>query len=98
MSLLSVGVFGTSSKENEKRVPIHPDQIEWIDEQVREKLTFEQGYGHHFGIDDEQIAAQVGGMAPREDLFRNCDVLLLPKPVQADFDAMPEGAILWGWP
>ncbi|MFQ5446873.1 MAG: alanine dehydrogenase, partial [Saprospiraceae bacterium] len=27
-----------------------------------------------------------------------CDIMLLPKPVQEDFDAMKKGAILWGWP
>ena len=43
MSLLTVGVFGTSKKEQEKRVPIHPDQLDWIDQEIRSHLFFEEG-------------------------------------------------------
>ena len=98
MSLLSVGVFGTSSKADEKRVPIHPDQLEWIDKEVRQKLIFEENYGLSFDMSDEQIAALSGGVAPREELFERCDIMLLPKPVQKDFDSMRPNSILWGWP
>ena len=98
MSLLTVGVFGRSSKQNEKRVPIHPDQIGWIDEEIRKNLFFEEDYGAQFDLEDREIAEQVGGILPREQLFKKCDVMLLPKPVQADFNAMQERGILWGWP
>lgn len=27
---MDIAVIGTSKKENERRVPIHPDQISWI--------------------------------------------------------------------
>ena len=50
MSLLKVGVFGTSSKKDEKRVPIHPDQLEWIDEEIRQHLFFEENYGLPFDV------------------------------------------------
>lgn len=98
MSLLSVGVFGTSSKADEKRVPIHPDQLEWIDEEVRQKLFFEENYGLPFGMSNEQIDALSGGVVSREELFKRCDIMLLPKPVQKDFDSMQPNSILWGWP
>jgi len=96
MSLLSVSVFGTSTKEDEKRVPIHPSHLEWINEKVRKKLTFEQGYGEPFGMDDHELSKWVS-LAPRQELFHCSDVILLPKPGQKDIDAMPEGSILWGW-
>jgi alanine dehydrogenase len=37
-------------------------------------------------------------MASREELFRECDVVLLAKPVEADFATMKAGAVHWGWP
>ncbi len=97
MSLLSVSVFGTSTKENEKRVPIHPKHLEWIDKDIREKLTFEKGYGEPFGMDDEELSKWVGNIVPREELFNCSDVILLPKPGQEDIDAIPKEKILWGW-
>jgi len=53
MSLLSVGVFGTSRKKQEKRVPIHPDHLNWIAPEIRTHLFFEEGYGLPFGVNDE---------------------------------------------
>ena len=98
MSLLKVGVFGTSSKEDEKRVPIHPEQLHEIEESLRQHLVFEEGYGLKFGLEDKGLAEQSGGIAKREDLFNLCDVVLLAKPVPADFRQMKENSILWGWP
>ena len=98
MSLLTVGVFGTSRKKQEKRVPIHPDQLDWIDGKIRSQLIFEEGYGVPFGMDDTQLAAMSGGVLSRADLFQQCDIALLAKPIQEDFDEMKEGTIHWGWP
>lgn len=98
MALLSVGVFGSSSKQYEKRIPIHPDQIEWIDEEVCKKLFFEEGYGEQFDMPDDRIAALSGGIVPRSELFKRCDIMLLPKPGPEDFESMRPNAIHWGWP
>jgi alanine dehydrogenase len=98
MSLLNVSVFGTSSKENEKRVPIHPEQLGWLEPEIREKLTFEEGYGLPFGMDDDDLAGLVKRVVPREELFECSDIMLLPKPGLADMEAMKEGSIHWGWP
>ena len=98
MSLLTVGVFGTSRKKQEKRVPIHPDQINWIDENIKKNLFFEEGYGIPFGMSDEQLAALSGGVLSRTELFQQCEIALLAKPVHKDFEDMKEGTILWGWP
>lgn len=98
MSLLTVGVFGTSRKKQEKRVPIHPDQLHWIDQEIRNHLFFEEGYGLPFGMNDEELATLSAGVLSRKMLFKHCDIALLAKPVQKDFDDMKEGTIHWGWP
>ena len=98
MSLLTVGVFATSQKEYEKRVPIHPEHFSWIEEDVRKHLLFEEGYGLPFGVTNEEIDDTSGGMVSRTELFERCDIALLAKPVQADFEAMKDGTIHWGWP
>lgn len=98
MSLLTVGVFGTSRKKQEKRVPIHPDQLGWIDQEIRNHLFFEEGYGLPFGMNDTELSALSSGVLSRTELFQRCDIALLAKPVQEDFDDMKEGAIHWGWP
>ncbi|MBT8230483.1 MAG: N(5)-(carboxyethyl)ornithine synthase [Bacteroidia bacterium] len=98
MSLLTVGVFGSSRRKQERRVPIHPDQLEWIDNELRNQLFFEEGYGLPFGLDDDKLESMCGGIRSRSELFQSCDINLLAKPVQADFDKMKEGAIHWGWP
>ncbi len=48
MTSLTLGVVGSSFKENELRVPIHPEQLDWIDLSVRKKMFFEVGYGERF--------------------------------------------------
>ena len=98
MSLLTVGVFGTSRKKQEKRVPIHPGHLNWIDREVRSHLLFEEGYGLPFGMNDAELATMSAGVLSRTELFEQCDIALLAKPVQEDFDAMKEGTIHWGWP
>lgn len=98
MALLTVGVFGKSQMENEKRVPIHPRQLGWIDKEIRQHLYFEEDYGLPFGVSNDDIRSMVGGMLSRDQLFEKCDIVLIPKPVLADFKAMKENTILWGWP
>lgn len=98
MSLLSVGVFGTSRKKQEKRVPIHPDHFNEIGEETKKHLLFEAGYGLPFGINDNDLGKLSGGVLSRAELFQGCDIALLAKPTQKDFDEMKEGAIHWGWP
>ena len=54
--MLKFGVIGTSKKQNEQRVPIHPDHFDRIPESLRKLLTFEQGYGAPFDITDAERA------------------------------------------
>ena len=93
---LAIGVLGTSLKENEFRIPIHPDQFSWIDKEIKKKLFFEKNYAKNFGINREKFEG-FGGVLDRTDIFKKCDLVLVPKPVLSDFQAMKEGATLCGW-
>ena len=97
--LLTVGVIGKSSKENEKRVPIHPEHVKSIPQKLREQITFEEGYGERFGMNDNTLAKLTSGrVAFREEILNGFDCVLLPKPLAEDLSQVREGAIVWGWP
>jgi N5-(carboxyethyl)ornithine synthase len=98
VSNLSFGVIGTSQKEDERRIPIHPDHLPRIPENIRRQLVFEEGYGAPFGITDSAIAAQTGGVATRSELLADVGNVIIPKPVLSDLEELREGGILWGWP
>jgi len=95
---LTLGVIGLTSKENERRLPIHPDHFERIDANVREHIYLEHGYGEHFGVSDVQLSAWVAGMRTRAELIAVCDVILLLKPDARDLAELRTGQVLWGWP
>jgi alanine dehydrogenase len=99
MALSKIGVIGTSKKEDERRVPIHPEHITRLPEEIRKKLIFEKGYGDRFNINDEEIAAQTGGiMATRSEILSDIGSVIIAKPVLADFEKMKVGGLLWGYP
>ena len=98
MRQLSVGVIATSRKQDERRLPIHPEHVQRIDAALRRRMFLEQGYGERFGFSDAQLAPLVGGLRSRDALLADCDVLLLPKPVPADLEALRAGQVVWGWP
>ena len=98
MDRLTIGVVGTSRKQDERRRPLHPAHLERIDEAVRAHLLVEQGYGAHFGVSDQEIARWVDGVVDRDELVRRSDVILLPKPLADDLADMRDGQVLWGWP
>ena len=59
MNNLSVGVIGTSKKDDERRVPIHPEHLPRLTEELRRQLIFETGYGERFGTSDSELAALI---------------------------------------
>jgi alanine dehydrogenase len=93
-----LGILSRSSKENERRVPIHPLHFERIDPDLRGRIYLEQGYGERFGMPDEQLAAFVAGLRSREQLIAECDIVLLAKPLAQDLAELRSGQVLWGWP
>ncbi len=98
MNKLKFGVLGTSRKEDEQRIPIHPEHLIRLPEQIRRQLIFEEGYGTPFGITDSEMSDQSGGIATRHKLLANIGNVILAKPVLADFEELREGGILWGYP
>ena len=98
MSKLRFGVVGTSRKIDEHRMPIHPEHLSRLPENIRRRLIFEEGYGVPFNIPDSEIASQTGGMASRKELLADIGNVIIPKPVASDLKMLREGGILWGWP
>ncbi len=98
MNQLSLGVVARSLKENERRLPLHPHHLARIPGDLRESIYLETGYGHRFGLSDDQLKRWVAGLRTREQLVDECDVILQPKPTVAEIAAMRIGQVLWGWP
>ena len=98
MNTLSVGVIGTSKKDEERRVPIHPEHLPRLSKELRQQLIFEIGYGERFGVSDSELAELVGGLASRDELLEKMDAVIIAKPVLADFEQLREGGVLWGYP
>jgi alanine dehydrogenase len=95
---LRLGVIGSSAKENERRLPLHPEHLDRIPEELRGSITLEHGYGEHFRRSDADLAPYVAGFASREAILADSEVVLLPKPQHEDLERMGEGNVLWGWP
>jgi alanine dehydrogenase len=95
---LTLGVLGTTRKENEFRLPIHPQHFERIDPGLRDRIFLEHGYGGRFGASPEELSSFLGGMRSREELIDECDIIVLPKPLPEDLAEMREGQVFWGWP
>ncbi|WP_121628801.1 N(5)-(carboxyethyl)ornithine synthase [Poseidonibacter antarcticus] len=97
MNNLKIGVIGTSKKEDEQRYPIHPAHLSRIPEELRKQLIFEEGYGIPFGITDDQIASQTGGIASRHELLSQIGTVIINKPILADLEELRIGGTLWGY-
>ncbi len=98
MSLIKMGVIGTSKKEDERRVPIHPHHLNRLPENIRKQLIFEKGYGLPFNIEDEEISKVTGGIATRSELLSDVGTVIIAKPVLSDLQDLKEGGTIWGYP
>lgn len=78
-------------------MPIHPEHLLRLSEEVRKHLIFEKGYGESFNIDDQEIALITGGIASRHDLLRNVGAVVATKPTIDDLAELKEGGVLWGY-
>lgn len=97
-TLLTLGLLAGSSMKNERRLPIHPHQLDRIGPDLRAQMIVERGYGADFQLEPGYLESRVGRVAERSEVLKSADVLLLPKPQVADVAALPEGSVLWGWP
>ncbi|WP_456461565.1 N(5)-(carboxyethyl)ornithine synthase [Reichenbachiella sp.] len=98
MNLLTMGVIGTSKKQDERRVPIHPEHLNRLPEHIRKQLIFEKGYGKPFNITDEEIRTKTGGIATRSEILSDIGSAIIAKPVQSDLEEMKSEGVLWGYP
>ncbi|HSO70928.1 MAG TPA: N(5)-(carboxyethyl)ornithine synthase [Arachnia sp.] len=98
MNQLTLGVMARSLKENERRLPLHPDHLSRIPEDLRASIYLEHGYGHPFGRSDDDLMGWVAGFRTHAQLIDECDIILQPKPVLSDIVELRDGQILWGWP
>lgn len=95
---MDIAVIGTSKKENEKRVAIHPDHISQIPVKIRKHLFFEKGYGIPFGMEDETICSLTGNsLMERKSLLNDLKAILITKPVAEDFEEIQDGTLVCGW-
>jgi alanine dehydrogenase len=95
---LRLGVIGSSSKENEHRLPLHPEHVTRIPAALRGHITLEHGYAERFRYPDSDLADSVAGFATREEILAGSDIVVLPKPQHEDVAMMSPGQVLWGWP
>ena len=95
---LSLGILARSRKPNERRLPIHPAHFSRIERRFQRRIFLEHGYGSDFGATGDGLAEFVGGIATREQLIAECDVILLPKVQSEDVAEFRTGQIVWGWP
>jgi alanine dehydrogenase len=98
MTLFKMGVIGTSKKEDERRVPIHPEHLNRLPDYIRKELIFEKGYGKPFNIDDEQISELTGGVASRDEILTDLGSVIIAKPILSDLQKIKEGGLIWGYP
>ena len=98
MTFLKMGVIGTSKKEDERRVPIHPEHLKRLPENIRKQLIFEKGYGIPFNVQDEEIKELTGGLASRNEILADIGATIIAKPILSDFKEIKEGGIIWGYP
>lgn len=98
MALLSMGVVGTSKKEDERRVPIHPEHLLRLPNHIRRQLIFEKGYGSRFNMSDEEISELTGGIATRSEILADIGSVIIAKPILSDLEDLKHGGTIWGYP
>ncbi len=87
--------FPISTKENEKRRTIIPDDIATIAHP--EQIYVESGYGIVLGISDDEYIQVGANICAREEVIAK-DVVCDPKVGDADYlDKMNEGQTIFGW-
>ena len=96
--MIKIGVIGTSKKENERRVPIHPDHLKRLPENIRRQLVFERGYGEPFHMTDDEIAELSSGSTMQRDrILSEVGNVIITKPVASDLETLKEGGVMWGY-
>lgn len=96
-SEMMLGVLGASGKEDERRLPIHPEHLSRLPRGVSDQLIFEEGYGTCFDVSDAELASLSGGVLGRREIMMDVGNALILKPVAEDLMALRDGGFLWGY-
>jgi len=94
---MRIGIFKTSLKENECRVPICPEYLPLFSESLRSQMVFETNYGSDYGYSDDYFMKYAAGIDDREGLIKGSDIVVLPKPTVKDLSKMRSKQVLFGW-
>lgn len=94
---MKIGIFKTSLKENECRVPIYPEHLPRFQKSLRLQMLFESNYGFDYGFPDEYFISHGATIAERNRMFSECDLVVLPKPVPDDLASMRPNQVLFCW-
>lgn len=87
--------FPISTKENEFRRVLVPDDVSKID--YPENLYFENNYGKVLGIPDEDYTLMGCNVCERDEVIKK-DIVCDPKVGDADYlKSLNEGQIIFGW-
>ena len=95
--MLKLGIIGYSFKDSEKRLPIHPRDFRKISEKYQKLIYIDHGYGMNFGYADDQLRPYVGGIINRNDIYKICDIVLVLKYTNNDYENIDPNKICWGW-
>jgi N5-(carboxyethyl)ornithine synthase len=94
---MKIGLFKTSLKENERRVPIYPEHLPFFPESLRAQMLFEKNYGYDYGFTNDYFVNHDAAIVDRHQLLTECDLVVLPKPTPEDLGRMKPHQILFGW-
>ncbi len=94
---MKLGIIKTSLKENERRVPIYPEHLPLFAESLRRNMVFEASYGRDYGFADDFFLQHGAQVRERGQVLRECELVVLPKPMPEDLCQMQAGQILFGW-
>ena len=94
MSKKTIG-FAISSKENEKRRAVTPEDLSSLDNPGY--VYFEEGYGEVLGISDEEFEEKGCHVCSREEILQK-DIVCDPKIGDADYlKDLKSGQTIFGW-
>lgn len=92
-----LGLIKTSFKENERRLPVFPEHLHFVPNDLRRSIVLEKGYALSFKITDSELESMGFKTKTRDDILTDTDIIVLPKPVPNDLKKIPKGKVLWGW-
>jgi alanine dehydrogenase len=91
---MKIGIIWSSNKANERRYPLNWKHIKNLSDQEADSIIFEENYPHLKKIDRLNRIQTMN----RTDVFKNSDLIILPKPTPEDFSYFQDNQIIWGWP